>query len=152
MTSRKLTAADLDALHPRHAPPLHVVRVNKPGEEIIFMGREPDDPLEVIRAELEAVQGTAKNKPHRWTAASGHCLRCGCRQNDVDAIGPCDLYHPLEMIDPATLAALQSAWQQPRPAYMTYQPSPASWRWSDLVVALVFVGVVVWVCFGLFSA
>ena len=102
MSARKLTAADLDALHPRHAPPLHVVRVNKPGEEIIFLGREPDDPLEVIRAELEAAE--------------------------------------------------RAAWKAPQPTRVDDQPSPASWRWSDLVVALVFVGVVVWVCFGLFSA
>ena len=94
MTSRKLTAADLDALHPRHAPLLHVVRVNKPGEEIIFMGREPDDPLEVIRAELEAAE--------------------------------------------------RAAWQAPRPTRIDDQPSPASWRWSDLVVALVFVGAAAW--------
>ena len=104
MTSRKVTAADLDALHPRRAPPLHVVRVNKPGEEIIFMGREPDDPLDVIRAELE----------------------------DAD----------LE-------DAERAAWQAPRPTRIDDQPSPASWRWSDLVVALLFVGAAVWAVLGL---
>ena len=109
MNARKLTAADLDALHPGEmtaadydALLFRIVRVNKPGEEIIFMGREPDDPLDVIRAELEAAE--------------------------------------------------RAAWQAPRPTRIDDQPSPASWRWSDLVVALMFVGVVVWVCFGLFSA
>ena len=101
MTSRKLTAADLDALHPGEmtaadydALLFRIVRVNKPGEEIIFLGREPNDPLEVIRAELETAE--------------------------------------------------RAAWHAPRPTRIDDQPSPASWRWSDLVVALVFVGTAAW--------
>lgn len=31
----------------------------------------------------------AKVKPHKWTAESGYCAKCGCRQDELDAIGPC---------------------------------------------------------------
>lgn len=33
---------------------------------------------------------TAKATPHKWTSASGYCAMCGCRQDDLDAIGPCE--------------------------------------------------------------
>ena len=63
--ARKLAEADLEALHPRRASPLHIVRVEKPGEEIIFLGREPDEPMELTRDELAAVGHSAWEAPLR---------------------------------------------------------------------------------------
>lgn len=57
--ARKLTEADLDAWHPRHAPPLHIVRVEKPGEEIIFLGRDPAELPELTRHEPDAFEHSA---------------------------------------------------------------------------------------------
>ena len=63
--ARKLVEADLDAWHPRRAPQLHIVRVEKPGEEIIFLGREPSEPMELTRDELAAVGHSSWEAPRR---------------------------------------------------------------------------------------